>query len=87
MSISYETIVNQMINKLESAKANIHNKQDLLRHIYHVHGLCELIIEQNDKASPVENTVDESEIVQFIENKGNVTSYMEQDEEDSIFDF
>lgn len=100
MAISHETIMDQMIKRIEKAKQfkGEGNEQDMLKHIYHVHGLCELLIESDggvsdNKVKCHEQVSDskqmsEQELIQFLEQKSNDSNQVQASDEDgSLFDF
>lgn len=55
MAIPYQTIVKQMINRLEDIKYQVEDRDKLLQQIYYIHGLCELIIEEEKNLYQLKN--------------------------------
>lgn len=88
MSISYRTIIKQMISRLEKVKDNTENKEKLLQQIYHIHGLCELIMEEEKESSSINEFAqhDEKQLIEMIENKQQLTTISEEDNS-SLLDF
>lgn len=87
MAISYETIINQMIKRLENAKECKNNKEELMKQIYYVHGMCELFIEENKETSEIKESVSHNDIVTMLENKTNISTSTKIDDGDSLLDF
>lgn len=89
MSISYQTVIKQMIKKLENVQEETTNKTKLLQHIHHVHGLCELIIEEEKETTFKDDhiSVNEDDLMKMIGNKQTTIPNSEQNDSKSLLDF
>jgi len=80
MAIPYQTIVKQMINRLEDIKYQVEDRDKLLQQIYYIHGLCELIIEEEKKSLSVKKQKEQ------VENKQPLNKLNDHDTT-SLLDF
>lgn len=87
MTISYETIIEQMIKRLENARHNKHDQEMFIKHIYHVHGLCELLIETGDSPSPKVANITDEHLKKMLENQSDTVSSSQIGKNDSLLDF
>lgn len=87
MSISYEAIINQMLSRLANAKHDKNDKEKLIKHIYHVHGLCELLIEEMHLTHDKMMDHDIEQIKKMTAKKPEGPYPEQVEKNDSIFDF
>jgi len=88
MSISYQTVINRMIKELKLAKKSDTNKRDVLKHIYHVHGLCELLIDQTEPSHKQSTNISNEQISKLLHQEAKLDSgHLIDEDDDSLFDF
>lgn len=87
LSLSHETIINQMIKRLEKAKQCKGKQKEMYKHLYHVHGLCELLIEESQINTSKTINKSDKQLTKLIEEKTDGAYYSNTNEDGSLFDF
>lgn len=98
MGVSYETMIQKMLDELQQAKKQ-KSDQQMKKHINHVKILCDLILEnkspttnQTNDAKDIDNLTEEEMIAMVGSNRAKKqdqkkTNYHQITGGDSIFDF
>jgi len=89
VTLSHDTVMNQMIKQLEKAKdyKREGNDREMIKHLYHVHGLCELLIESGDQPKHQERSLSEQQLTSLIEEKSKVNNPVQSNKDGSLLDF
>ncbi|HLR08459.1 MAG TPA: YwdI family protein [Bacillota bacterium] len=90
MSVSYDAIIDKMIQELETARSHQGHEAKLQRHILNVRLLCDLIAENDrsyaEQSANMTNEEWKTMIGDLRHSKGTVTHH-DGANGDSIFDF
>lgn len=97
MGVSYETMIQKMLEELQQAKLQ-KSEQEMKKHINHVKLLCDLILENKSATTShasgesVDDLTEEEMIAMLGSNRvkkqeRKKTSYHQETDGDSIFDF